>query len=573
MMAQPAIPQPWRLTPRLALGLAIALVLAGLALAVYTERQGREQKVREVAVQADILAGSVAAALAFDDRKTAQEYVDALRVNREVEAAGVYDLQGQLVAGYARNGVKLPDNIAGRPIRVEGARLAVTAVVAQDATRLGSIYMQTITEPISRRVARYGGIGFLVVMAALVLAVLGVSHASLSRAHQTLQAEVAEREKVEQALQQSQKMEAMGQLTGGVAHDFNNLLMVASSGLDLMERTNDPARLEKLKQGIRQAIERGASLTHQLLTFSRRTPLDPQVIDLGDRLQDVSALLDRSLREDITVHLQPGADLWAVEIDPAQLEVALLNLTLNARDAMPHGGDITIRAENIQDPVGLSAGDYVNLTITDTGVGMSAEVAPRAFEPFFTTKGVGKGTGLGLSQVYGFARASGGDVRLESAEGRGTTISILLPRTPKPLSRPPVAVPQADTRKADHVRVLLVEDDDNVAELVSQMLDDLGYDAARATTARSALEVLKEDAAFDLVFSDMIMPGEMDGLELAHEIGRRRPDLPVLLTTGFSDAAAAAASEGLRLLLKPYRIEALAAELAATLAARPPLSA
>jgi signal transduction histidine kinase len=190
--------------------------------------------------------------------------------------------------------------------------------------------MQTITEPISRRMARYGAVGSLLVMAALLVAVFGASHASVSRAHQTLQAEVVEREKVEQALRQSQKMEAMGQLTGGVAHDFNNLLMVASSGLDLMERTKDPARIEKLKDGIRQAIERGASLTHQLLTFSRRTPLDPQVVDLGERLKDISALLDRSLRENVTVHLRPAADLWPVELDPAQLEVALLNIALNA---------------------------------------------------------------------------------------------------------------------------------------------------------------------------------------------------------------------------------------------------
>jgi signal transduction histidine kinase/ActR/RegA family two-component response regulator len=569
MAAREAI-RSWALSPRLAVALAVALVVAGLALALFTEHQSREQKIREVTVQAEILAGSVTAALAFDDPREAHEHVDALRINREVEAAGVYDLQGRLAAGFAREDERLPErNVVGPP-RVEGAHLAVTAPVVQGGTTMGSVYLQTIVEPIGRRIARYGGIGFLLVMAALVVAVLGASNASLTRAHQSLQAEMAEREKVERALLQSQKMEAMGQLTGGVAHDFNNLLMVASSGLDLMDRTTDQKRIATLKQGIRQAIERGASLTQQLLAFSRRSPLAPEVVDLGERLRGMSALLDRSLREDITVHLRPAADLWPVEIDPAQLEVALLNIALNSRDAMPNGGVIVIDAENERDPAGLPAGEYVRLTVRDTGVGMPAELVSRAFEPFFTTKGVGKGTGMGLSQVYGFAKASGGDVSLESAEGVGTTLAIHIPRSMKPAPRSATAEADAAPLRADQARILLVEDDDTVAEMVGQMLDELGYDATRAPTARLALDVLGRDTAFDIVLSDMIMPGDMNGLELAHEIGRRHPDLPVLLTTGYSEAAAAAAGEGRRLLLKPYRIETLAAELAATRTNAPP---
>ena len=564
-MAAPSRIRSWTLAPRLVLAFAIALVAAGLALTLYSEQLSREQKIREVSVQADILAGSVSAALAFDDRQAAKEYVDALRVNREIEAAGVYDLRGALTAGFVRDHARLPRDIQLRPPRIDGPHLAVTTPVTQDGTKLGVIYLQTIVEPIGRRLARYGAIGFLLVMAALVVAVLGASNASLARAHQTLQAEAAEREKVEQALRQSQKMEAMGQLTGGVAHDFNNLLMVASSGLDLMERTKDPARIEILKQGIRQSIERGASLTQQLLTFSRRTPLAPEVVDLADRLQAMSALLDRSLREDITVHLHPATDLWPVEIDPAQLEVALLNIALNARDAMPSGGEIIIGAENDHDPPGLPAGEYVCLTVTDTGAGMPAELVARAFEPFFTTKDVGKGTGMGLSQVYGFAKASGGDVSLKSAVGRGTTLSLHIPRTLKAPPQAAEAATDAAADKADQARILLVEDDDVVADMVGQMLSELGYDATRVANAHLALDVLNRDEAFDMVLSDMIMPGEMNGLELAHEIGRRRPNLPILLTTGYSDAAAAAANEGRRLLLKPYRIETLATELAATL--------
>ncbi|MFN3521300.1 MAG: ATP-binding protein [Phenylobacterium sp.] len=566
-MLRSAFPKPWILSPLFAIGLAVALVLAGLTLAVFNEQQQRGQKLREVAVQADILAASVSAALAFDDHQAAQEYIAALRVNREIEAAGVYDAQGRLFAGFGL-GAGPPQSAPAQIRAVDGDRLVATAPVQVGGAKVGSVYLRAFIEPIGRRAMRYAGIAFLVVMAALLVVVLGVSNASLAEAQRTLRSEAAEREKVEEALRQSQKMEAMGQLTGGVAHDFNNLLMVASSGVELMERTDDPKRQAMLRQGIRQAIERGASLTQQLLAFARRTPLDPQVVDLGERMGDTIALLDRSLRENVTVRLEKGPDLWPVEIDSAQFEVALLNIALNARDAMPGGGRIVIQVRNARDPAGLAPGDYVRLSVTDTGVGMPAELIPRAFEPFFTTKDVGMGTGLGLAQVYGFAKASGGDVRLESVPGEGATVSLFLPRTTKPLPPPPQAAAPIPER-VEPARVLLVEDDDSVAEVVAQMLEELGYDARRAPNARTALNVLDEDAGFDLVLSDMIMPGDMNGLDLAHEISRRRPDLPVILTTGFSDAADAAAREGLRLLRKPYRMDALAAELAATLSAAP----
>jgi len=255
-------------------------------------------------------------------------------------------------------------------------------------------------------------------MASLLIAALGASHASLTEAHRKLQEQIEEREKAEEALRQAQKMEAMGQLTGGVAHDFNNLLMVASSGLDLMDRTSDPIRRDRLKQGIRQAIDRGADLTQQLLAFSRKSPQKTEVVNLPDLIAGMRDVLDRSLREDIKVSIEAQDGLWPVEIDPAQFEVAVLNVAINARDAMPNGGVIAVRLENAPGDES-QPGDMVRVTVTDSGHGMAPELLNRAFEPFFTTKGVGQGTGLGLSQVYGFARASGGDVKIESELGRG----------------------------------------------------------------------------------------------------------------------------------------------------------
>jgi signal transduction histidine kinase/CheY-like chemotaxis protein len=555
------------ITPAAAIGMAVLLLTASFALALYNERLGRDEDVQRTRVQAEILAASVAAPLAFDDRATTQEYLNALRANPAVEAAGAYDTHGALAVGFRRAGPPAPPTVAQGPPAFSEGRLTVTAPVVQGTTRLGSVYLRVTTETLLRRAVRYLGIGVVVVMASLLVAVLGAAHAQLREAHRKLQQETAEREKAEEALRQAQKMEALGQLTGGVAHDFNNLLMVASSGLDLMERTSDPVRMDRLRQGIRQAIDRGANLTQQLLAFARKAPLKTEVVDLAEQLGLMHDVLDRSLREDIAVRVEAQDGLWPVEVDPAQFEVALLNIALNARDAMPNGGTITIRLTN--QPGGV-AGDRVLVAIADTGVGMAPDMLSRVFEPFFTTKGVGKGTGLGLSQVYGFARASGGEVRAESEEGRGSTIALLLPRSDK---APPVRseaaapAPVADT-DAGRRRVLLVEDDDRVAELVGDMLSELGFEATRAPTAANALEVLRVERGFDIVFSDMVMPGEMNGLDLARRIARDQPELPVVLTTGFSASAAAVAAEGMRLLVKPYRIEALASELEAALGER-----
>jgi CheY-like chemotaxis protein len=276
-------------------------------------------------------------------------------------------------------------------------------------------------------------------------------------------------------------------------------------------------------------------------------------------------ILERSLRDDIRLDLALPKGLWPVEADPSQLELALLNLAVNARDALSAGGHVRVEAQNcpgLED--GALVGDFVRLSVVDDGPGIPPDQAALVFEPFYTTKEVGKGTGLGLSQVYGFARGSGGDARIEPPAGRGAAISIYLPRTEK---TPAVVVPADEPRPTPKAsgRVLLVEDDQGVATMVSEMLRDLGFAVVHATGGASALAQLERDHQFDLVFSDMVMPGGMDGIELAHEVERRRPDLPILLTTGFSPAVAAAQREGRRLLPKPYGIQALSHAIGAAL--------
>ena len=542
-------------TPAIGIAIACLLLVVSLGLAYHNEDQARAEKIREVGVQARVLAASLAGPLAFDDENATHEYIDALRASPEFDAVGAYDENGKLVAGFARTGDPLPQrNQVAAPI-VQGDELIVTSAVEQNGTRLGSVYVGAATESLSRRAGRYLGIAVVVIMASLLVAVLAAFYGSVSAANRRLQAEIEGREVAEEALRQAQKMEAMGQLTGGVAHDFNNLLMVASSGMELLERTTDPVRRDRLKDGIRQAIERGAKLTQQLLTFARRSPLSPEVIDIRERFGELQDLLERSLREDIRVEFELADGLWPIEVDPSQFDVAILNIAINARDAMPEGGRIRIGAHNYP-AGGETSRDMVRISIIDTGAGIEPELIEKVFEPFFTTKGVGSGTGLGLSQVYGFVRSSGGDVRIESAAGRGTTVFLLFPRSSQELPREDTGAGRI--RQAEHdATVLVAEDDEYVADLVCEMLRELGYKSRRGATAAETLRLLEEAGPFDLVLSDMIMPGKMNGLELAQEVVRREPGLPVVLMTGYSEAAASAAAEGFALLVKPYTIEAL----------------
>jgi signal transduction histidine kinase/ActR/RegA family two-component response regulator len=390
---------------------------------------------------------------------------------------------------------------------------------------------------------------------------------ALAEAVEQLRVEIDERARVEETLRQAQKIEAIGQLTGGVAHDFNNLLMVISGGLDMLDRQTDPDRRRRLMDGMVQAAQRGASLTRQLLAFSRRQTLRPEPVDVASQMGGMRELLDRSLRGDVHVEFDFPDTLWPVEVDPGELELVILNLAVNARDAMPNGGTILVRGENLPDLNDEQiAGDYVRLSVVDTGVGMSPEILSRVFEPFFTTKEVGKGSGLGLAQVHGFATQSRGTVRIRSEVGRGSSIELYLPRSLSTPSRERhlIDLNMVRPKKSNHGRILLVEDDDEVAALVSEMLGQLGYEVTHAASGAAALGALADGRAVDLVFSDVMMPGGMNGVELAREIKRRRSDIPVLLTSGYSEAAVHDAElAGLQILPKPYHIDELAAALSA----------
>ncbi|HET9567421.1 MAG TPA: PAS domain-containing protein [Vicinamibacterales bacterium] len=368
----------------------------------------------------------------------------------------------------------------------------------------------------------------------------------------------------EAALRQTQKMESIAQLTGGVAHDFNNLLSVFATGLQLLERNVTGEQRQRVFDGMRRAVARGTGLTRHLLAFSRRTPVNPESIDIASHLKGMREMLDGSLGGHIHIEMKLGEDVWPVEIDAGEMELAVLNLCLNARDAVAGGGTVTIAAENvvIEEERG-SQKHCVKLSVTDTGGGMPPDVLSRAFEPFFTTKDVGKGSGLGLPQVYGFAHQSGGQVTIDSEVGVGTIVTLLLPRSLQdPVESVRTAdssgtpVPRSDGARRGHV--LLVEDDQEVSALTREMLNSLGFAVTHVTGAEAALGALANARAVDVVLSDIMMPGGVSGLELAREISRRHPTLPIILTTGYVEAAARMKDGEFHLLLKPYSLEALA---------------
>ena len=373
---------------------------------------------------------------------------------------------------------------------------------------------------------------------------------------------------LEQALRQAQKMEAIGQLTGGVAHHFHNLLMVASSGLGLLEPTTDKTRRDRIVAGINQAVARGEALTRQLLAFFRRMVLRPEPTDLRWVLDGMRILVGGALGASIVVDVDVPEDAWPVMADPAQLELAILNMAVNARDAMPAGGSLRITATNCElDGRGADGlvGSFVRLETRDTGTGIPPEILDRIFDPFFTTKPVGKGTGLGLSQVYGFAKQSGGHFSVQSRLGEGTSIVLYLPKATavqEASDHSRNEQGQAPPRVKKRLKALVVEDDNEVAMLTASMLEGLGCSVSRAVNAPAALAALESGHAVDLVLSDIVMPGGMNGIELARELKRRHPNLPIILATGYTDDARdGQAVEGLHILAKLYRRDALEAAL------------
>lgn len=559
-----------RHSPLLAIVATALLLLAGLTGAWLAERDFRDQKVDQARAHARVLAASVSAALAFQDRVEALRAVDALKANPDVVAVGVYTSDGVLFAGDA-DGLELPADFAQAPSApYSGGRARASVDVTESQTRLGSVYVELSTGAGIGRWMRYIWMFLLLIMASIMIALVAAAQRALSAANLELERradalsksnarltlEITERQKAQTALAQAQKMEAIGQLTGGVAHDFNNLLMVISSGLRLIESRDDPQKRASIVQSMRQAVDRGAGLTKQLLAFSRRQKLSPEVVIVQDRISALRTLLERSLREDIALKLDFDASVSAVKLDPSQFDLAILNLSVNARDAMPNGGVVSISVRNQT----TSAGDFALVSVSDNGVGMPDDVAARAFDPFFTTKEVGKGTGLGLSQVYGFVLQSGGRCELESVEGAGTTITLVLPLTDE---RPSIAAAKLEARPAlaGAGAILVVEDDDSVASLVCEMIGDLGYSATRVPNANEALARIERGLPVDAVFSDIIMPGGLNGIELAIELRKRRPELPVLLTTGYGGPGAENAPD-FPILRKPYDRDELGAALA-----------
>jgi two-component system NtrC family sensor kinase len=389
-----------------------------------------------------------------------------------------------------------------------------------------------------------------------LLLIIGVA----LRRTRRLYAEAERREAAEAALRQAQRLEAIGQLTGGVAHDFNNLLMIVSGSVQRLRRDLISEKHSRLLDMIENATNRGESLTRQLLAFSRRQMLTPAVIDLAEQLPELKDMLSRSLRDDITIEVVVPDQSCAVKVDPSELELALLNLAVNARDAMPNGGALSITAEPVvlegkAAEEGLS-GEFVAIRVADTGGGIPADILPHVFEPFFTTKDVGKGTGLGLSQVYGFAKQSGGTAAITSAVGRGTVITLYLPRT-RELPAPSIARMEAEAAPQRAGTALVVEDSPEVAEVATAYFQQLGYMVKQVANAHEALELLANDPKIDLVFSDILMPGGMNGLELAHAIRRLYPAMPVLLATGYSDSGRDAVQQGFVVLPKPFDLAGL----------------
>ncbi|HEX4766209.1 MAG TPA: ATP-binding protein [Lichenihabitans sp.] len=386
---------------------------------------------------------------------------------------------------------------------------------------------------------------------------------SLAEANARLQAEGEERERVEDALRQSQKMEAVGQLTGGIAHDFNNLLTVIKSSTDLLRRPDlAEERRRRYVNAIADTVDRASRLTSQLLAFARRQTLEPEVFEVNDRLHRITEMLGTVVGSRIRVDRSGSREPCFVEADASQFETALVNLAVNARDAMEGEGILTLRVEGDATlpvirghPTG--AGAFVSISIADTGCGIPAETIAHIFEPFFTTKAVGKGTGLGLSQVFGFAKQSGGNIAVESEVGQGTVFTLYLPQ----VSRGGAAThddAQAIPRdKGGGRRVLVVEDNTEVGTFSTQLLQDLGYNTTWAANGDEALALLHQDpAGFDVVFSDVVMPG-MNGVDLGRRIRAGHPDLPVILTSGYSDILAGDGRHGFELLRKPYSVEDL----------------
>ncbi|SNS74928.1 His Kinase A (phospho-acceptor) domain-containing protein [Sphingomonas laterariae] len=566
-------------------------------------------------------------ALYFDEWRKAGRLLDRLRVLTRDNPEQV-ELGNELARLYIARGRELaaPASQSNYGRAWEAVGLFYQAGQAASLTRINAILTQISdqerailherslraaesTERSNRLAALLSGLGLLLVVAALGLGWATVSAFAeqrlarrdaqaeaeraetleyavaertreLREANESLRREGVERAAAEAQLRQVQKMEAVGQLTGGIAHDFNNMLAVVVGGLDLARRrlSHEAQEVGRHIDNAMEGANRAAALTKRLLAFARAEPLLPEGLDPAKLISGMSDLLDRALGERISMTLRAADDSWQIWCDPSQFENAVLNLAVNARDAMEGEGELTIETSNVTLAAGevneAPAGDYVRIDVTDTGVGMTPEVRDRAFEPFFTTKPVGKGTGLGLSQIFGFIRQSEGDIAIRSAPGEGTTVSLYLPRfTAKGAAQdativeeavPPVAIDASGTT------ILVVEDDPRVRNATVGALAEIGYVPLPCPGGEEALALLAQHPEIGLVISDVVMPG-MTGPELADEIARQHPDLGILFVTGFvGEAGDAGRMSGRDVLRKPFTVSALEAAVAAALHRHPP---
>ncbi len=459
------------------------------------------------------------------------------------------------VAVQPEGGIVTDISVDGFERRIGYRKLGYTDLYVSDGLPTDDIFAawrQTMTPHL------YFGVPATLFLFGLVLLIM--------RRTQEFYAEAERRELAEQALRQSQKMEAVGQLTGGVAHDFNNLLTIIIGNLGIAKRGVVEARAERALGNALAGAERAAQLTQRLLAFSRLQPHNPRAVDVNRLIVNVSDILTRSLGETIELETISGAGLWKVEADVSELESALLNLAINARDAMPKGGKLTIETSNAyldeeycRHHTGVKPGQYVLVAVSDNGIGMSPDTIDRAFEPFYTTKEAGKGTGLGLSQVYGFIKQSGGHIKIYSELGEGSTVKLYLPRHEGEEAIIPADDPAGSERGRGET-ILVVEDDDGVRQYAAEILRDLNYQVIEAKDSASALKLLDADKKFDLLLTDVVLPGK-NGRELANEVEARRPGVKVIFMTGYSRNAIVhqgRLDRGTELISKPL-IEAVVA--------------
>jgi signal transduction histidine kinase/CheY-like chemotaxis protein len=546
------------------------LVLASIGLAFREEALHRTASLQQAEAQTDVLAGSVGAALSFNDEDAMRQYLGALMRNPQVAAAAIYGAEGQRLALLARPGAGAPAELAAPEAARSGEHLVVARPVVQQGQRLGFVYIETAPEGVSDFIARHTGLVILTLLALLLLSFVTGSASRLTVANARLNEEIEARAAAEEALRQSQKLEALGQLTGGIAHDFNNLLQAIHGAFELiLNKAGDQATVKRWATNGLEAADRGASLTRQLLAFSRQQKLEMKPLIVADTVAKMDDLLARTLGPKVELVFDLHRDRVTVMADATQLELAVMNLAVNARDAMADGGRLTVRTRvvDLTDDAVLAPGRYVQLQVIDTGEGMPLHVVRRAFDPFFTTKAVGKGTGLGLAQVYGVARQAGGDARIASAPGGGTTVTMLFRAADAEAQAaaaraavPPPAPPAASAI------VLLVDDDEAVRGVVRGGLEMRGFKVLDANCGEAALALAGERPQIAVI--DYAMPG-MDGAQTAEQLRRALPDLPIILASGHGDTASIERALGGEAIVmrKPFDIAKLAETLTRMLAA------